>query len=145
MEVLTTDEALKTLKGSSARPFHSDVLDTEEAIKILRAHSHVEKREPKVYTVSKPQEPRTYHRNADGLMTQVGAQPTVKQQKQADNAARLDALAGRLQAGMQQGPAVPVSKPQAIRDFTTGDIVQTVVPKAQSEKQSGGLLAGIQT
>ena len=144
MEVLTTDEALKTLKGSSARPFHSDVLDTEEAIKILRAHSHVEKREPKVYTVSKPQEPRTYHRNADGLMTQVGAQPTVKQQKQADNAARLDALAGRLQAGMQQGPAVPVSKPQAIRDFTTGDIVQTVVPKAQSEKQSGGLLAGIQ-
>ena len=144
MEVLTTDEALKTLKGSSARPFHSDVLDTEEAIKILRAHSQVEKREPKVYTVSKPQEPRTYHRNADGLMTQVVTQPTVKQQKQAENAARLDALAGRLQAGMQQGPAVPVSKPQAIRDFTTGDIVQTVVPKAQSEKQSGGLLAGIQ-
>ena len=94
MEVLTTDEALKTLKGSSARPFHSDVLDTEEAIKILRAHSQVEKREPKVYTVSKPQEPRTYHRNADGLMTQVVTQPTVKQQKQAENAARLDALAG---------------------------------------------------
>ena len=142
MEVLTTDEALKTLKGSSARPFHSDVLDTEEAIKILRAHSQVEKREPKVYTVSKPQEPRTYHRNADGLMTQVVTQPTVKQQKQADNAARLDALAGR--TGAQKDLSAPLSKPQAIRDFTTGDIVQTVVPKAQSEKQSGGLLAGIQ-
>ena len=142
MEVLTTDEALKTLKGSSARPFHSDVLDTEEAIKILRAHSQVEKREPKVYTVSKPQEPRTYHRNADGLMTQVVTQPTVKQQKQAENAARLDALAGR--TGAQKDLSAPLSKPQAIRDFTTGDIVQTVVPKAQSEKQSGGLLAGIQ-
>mgnify|MGYP002562687840 CR=1 FL=1 len=110
MEVLTTDEALKTLKGSSARPFHSDVLDTEEAIKILRAHSQVEKREPKVYTVSKPQEPRTYHRNADGLMTQVGAQPTAKQQKQAENAARLDALAGR--TGAQKDPPAPIGRPQ---------------------------------
>ncbi len=110
MEVLTTDEALKTLKGSSARPFHSDVLDTEEAIKILRAHSQVEKREPKVYTVSKPQEPRTYHRNADGLMTQVVTQPTVKQQKQADNAARLDALAGR--TGAQKDLPSSIGRPQ---------------------------------
>ncbi|GKH50046.1 hypothetical protein CE91St46_11570 [Eubacteriales bacterium] len=110
MEVLTTDEALKTLKGSSARPFHSDVLDTEEAIKILRAHSQVEKREPKVYTVSKPQEPRTYHRNADGLMTQVGAQPTAKQQKQAENAARLDALAGR--TGAQKDLPSSIGRPQ---------------------------------
>lgn len=110
MEVLTTDEALKTLKGSSARPFHSDVLDTEEAIKILRAHSQVEKREPKVYTVSKPQEPRTYHRNADGLMTQVVTQPTVKQQKQAENAARLDALAGR--TGAQKDLPSSIGRPQ---------------------------------
>ena len=68
--------------------------------------------------------------------------PNTKQQKQAENAARLDALAGR--TGAQKDLSAPLSKPQAIRDFTTGDIVQTVVPKAQSEKQSGGLLAGIQ-
>ena len=142
MEVLTAEEAKKALDGISSRPFQSNVLSAEEAKKALRSVPKSDNREPRTYTVSKPQEPKVYRRNADGLMTQVVTQPTVKQQKQAENAARLDALAGR--TGAQKDLLAPISRPQAIRDFTTGDIVQTVVPKAQSEKQSGGLLAGIQ-
>ena len=80
------------------------VLTAEEAKKALRSVPKSDNREPRVYTAPR-QEPRTYHRNADGLMTQIGAQPTVKQQ---------------------------ISKPQAIRDFTTGDIVQTVPKQDRS-------------
>ena len=144
MTVLTAEEAKKALNGISSRPFQSDVLSAEEAKKALRSVPKSDNREPRTYTVSKPQEPKVYRRNADGLMTQVVTQPTVKQQKQAENAARLDALASRSQTGAQKDLLAPISRTQAIRDFTTGDIVQTVVPKAQSAKQSGGLLAGIQ-
>lgn len=144
MTVLTAEEAKEALNGISSRPFQSDVLSAEEAKKALRSVPKSDNREPRTYTVSKPQEPKVYRRNADGLMTQAGIQPTIKQQKQAENAARLDALAGRSQTGAQKDLLAPISRTQAIRDFTTGDIVQTVVPKAQSAKQSGGLLAGIQ-
>lgn len=83
-----------------------------------------------------------FHRFESSSVPVQRTAPAAKQQKQAENAARLDALAGR--TGAQKDLLAPISRPQAIRDFTTGDIVQTVVPKAQSEKQSGGLLAGIQ-
>ena len=137
MTVLTAEEAKEALNGISSRPFQSDVLSAEEAKKALRSVPKSDNREPRTYTVSKPQEPKVYRRNADGLMTQAGIQPTIKQQKQAENAARLDALAGRPQTGAQKDLPAHISQPQAIRDFTTGDIVQTVVPKAQSAKQSG--------
>ena len=83
-----------------------------------------------------------FHRFESSSVPVQRTAPAAKQQKQAENAARLDALAGR--TGAQKDLSAPLSKPQAIRDFTTGDIVQTVVSKAQSAKQSGGLLAGIQ-
>lgn len=111
MTVLTAEEAKKALNGISSRPFQSDVLSAEEAKKALRSVPKSDNREPRTYTVPKPQEPKVYRRNADGVMSEAGtfesaAAPAISGQK--------DMLAplSKPQVSAQKDLLAPISRPQ---------------------------------